>query len=282
MEHLVHSPVAGFVHRACRAAGDARARRGDPLRRAGRSGLQRTRGRRRGGRSGPHRAPTWPRPRAARTLDAARPGRVAGAARPGNGAREPRRSARPGHLQRVRRARGGRAAAPAQPGRPDREHAGRRRGRRHRQRQRRQFGPRARALPGGGLRLHRARRHAGRDEPQEAGPAVALAERQRLPVVLFAEGGGGRPGDTDTAALTGLDVPTFARFARVCPGSCRWSAWSAAIALPATRRCSAAATRSSRRRTRRSALGGPAMIEGGGSASRPRRSARYTCSRPTA
>jgi len=27
--------------------------------------------------------------------------------------------------------------------------------------------------------------------------AVALAERQRLPVVLFAEGGGGRPGDTD-------------------------------------------------------------------------------------
>src|SRR6201999_3275064 len=36
-----------------------------------------------------------------------------------------------------------------------------------------------------------------------------LAARRKLPVVLFAEGGGGRPGDTDVATGAGLDVPTF-------------------------------------------------------------------------
>jgi acetyl-CoA carboxylase carboxyltransferase component len=39
-----------------------------------------------------------------------------------------------------------------------------------------------------------------------------LVERLRLPVVLFAEGGGGRPGDTDTAVVTGLDTTAFALF----------------------------------------------------------------------
>lgn len=42
-----------------------------------------------------------------------------------------------------------------------------------------------------------------------------VAERHSLPVVLFAEGGGGRPGDVDAPTVTGLDVPTFARFARL-------------------------------------------------------------------
>jgi acetyl-CoA carboxylase carboxyltransferase component len=41
----------------------------------------------------------------------------------------------------------------------------------------------------------------------------ALVERLRLPVVLFAEGGGGRPGDTDTATVSGLDCMAFALFA---------------------------------------------------------------------
>ncbi len=40
----------------------------------------------------------------------------------------------------------------------------------------------------------------------------ALAGRLRLPVVLFAEGGGGRPGDTDMAVVTGLDTEAFALF----------------------------------------------------------------------
>ncbi|MBL0205850.1 carboxyl transferase domain-containing protein [Candidatus Neomicrothrix sp.] len=42
-----------------------------------------------------------------------------------------------------------------------------------------------------------------------------LAERQRLPVVLFAEGGGGRPGDTDTTVVSGLDTMAFYLFGRL-------------------------------------------------------------------
>jgi len=44
---------------------------------------------------------------------------------------------------------------------------------------------------------------------------LEIAERERLPVVLFSEGGGGRPGDTDTLGIAGLDVPTFQAFARL-------------------------------------------------------------------
>jgi acetyl-CoA carboxylase carboxyltransferase component len=40
-----------------------------------------------------------------------------------------------------------------------------------------------------------------------------LAERQRLPVVFFTEGGGGRPGDTDGAGPSGLDCMAFKLFA---------------------------------------------------------------------
>ncbi|HSS01819.1 MAG TPA: carboxyl transferase domain-containing protein [Kofleriaceae bacterium] len=43
---------------------------------------------------------------------------------------------------------------------------------------------------------------------------LRLAHELRLPLVLFAEGGGGRPGDTDAFGI-GLDVPTFAQFARL-------------------------------------------------------------------
>jgi acetyl/propionyl-CoA carboxylase alpha subunit/acetyl-CoA carboxylase carboxyltransferase component len=39
-----------------------------------------------------------------------------------------------------------------------------------------------------------------------------LAERLRLPVVLFAEGGGGRPGDTDGTGVAGLDCMAFQLF----------------------------------------------------------------------
>ena len=44
---------------------------------------------------------------------------------------------------------------------------------------------------------------------------LELAERHRLPVVLFAEGGGGRPGDTDSLELFHLVVPSFHTFARL-------------------------------------------------------------------
>src|ERR1019366_7063083 len=42
-----------------------------------------------------------------------------------------------------------------------------------------------------------------------------LIERMQLPVVLFAEGGGGRPGDTDMAVVSGLNTETFVLFARL-------------------------------------------------------------------
>jgi len=46
---------------------------------------------------------------------------------------------------------------------------------------------------------------------------LRLAHEQRLPVVLFAEGGGGRPGDIDAdgVVVAGLDLATFAMFARL-------------------------------------------------------------------
>ncbi|MDB5730741.1 MAG: carbamoyl-phosphate synthase large subunit, partial [Variovorax sp.] len=42
---------------------------------------------------------------------------------------------------------------------------------------------------------------------------LGLAHRLRLPVVLFAEGGGGRPGDTDMPIVAGLNNHTFSQFA---------------------------------------------------------------------
>lgn len=44
---------------------------------------------------------------------------------------------------------------------------------------------------------------------------LELAERQRWPLVLLAEGGGGRPGDVDWLGVAGLDCTTFARLARL-------------------------------------------------------------------
>lgn len=92
---------------------------------------------------------------------------------------------------------------------------------------------------------------------------MSIIADQRLPVVWFAEGGGGRPGDTDTTALAGLDVPTFRSFAQlsglvpkiaIVAGRC--FAGNAAIAglseiIIATRDSNLG-------------MGGPAMIEGGG------------------
>jgi len=101
------------------------------------------------------------------------------------------------------------------------------------------------------------RNHAKKDRLFE------LAERMALPVVLFAEGGGGRPGDTDTAVVTGLDTGAFGLFARlsgqvpligIAAGRC--FAGNAALLgccdiVIAVRGASIG-------------MGGPAMIEGGG------------------
>jgi len=90
-----------------------------------------------------------------------------------------------------------------------------------------------------------------------------LAARRQVPVVLFAEGGGGRPGDTDVGGAAGLDVPTFrllaglrGRVPLVCIVSGRCFAGNAALAgacdvIIATPDANIG-------------MGGPAMIEGGG------------------
>jgi acetyl-CoA carboxylase carboxyltransferase component len=90
-----------------------------------------------------------------------------------------------------------------------------------------------------------------------------IAERRRLPVVLFAEGGGGRPGDVDMPIVAGLDCRAFQYFARlsglvplvgIASGYC--FAGNAALlgccdVVIATEDASIG-------------MGGPAMIEGGG------------------
>src|SRR6185436_10173208 len=50
---------------------------------------------------------------------------------------------------------------------------------------------------------------------QKTDRMLGIAHKNRLPVVLFAEGGGGRPGDTDMPIVAGLHVTTFASYARM-------------------------------------------------------------------
>ena len=90
-----------------------------------------------------------------------------------------------------------------------------------------------------------------------------LAEQRRLPVVLFSEGGGGRPGDTDHAIVAGLDCRAFQYFAELSSkvplvgvNSGRCFAGNAALLGC----CDVViATKASN-----IGMGGPAMIEGGG------------------
>ncbi len=90
-----------------------------------------------------------------------------------------------------------------------------------------------------------------------------VVARQRLPVVFFAEGGGGRPGDTDHPVASGLHVRSFAAWGRlsglvprIAVVSGRCFAGNAAIAGMADVVIATADTTLG--------MGGPAMIEGGG------------------
>ncbi len=90
-----------------------------------------------------------------------------------------------------------------------------------------------------------------------------LAHRFRLPVVLFSEGGGGRPGDDNTGPRVAFDTDTFTTFSRLSGlvplvGINNGRCFAGNTALLAC--CDVIiATRSST-----IAMGGPAMIEGGG------------------
>ena len=50
---------------------------------------------------------------------------------------------------------------------------------------------------------------------QKTDRMLGIALAHKLPVILFAEGGGGRPGDVDMPIVAGLHVATFASFARL-------------------------------------------------------------------
>ncbi len=92
---------------------------------------------------------------------------------------------------------------------------------------------------------------------------LELAERWRLPIVFFTEGGGGRPGDTDANIVSGLNVLAFYLFAKlsglvplvgITSGRCfagNASLLGCCDVVIATRNANIG-------------MGGPAMVEGGG------------------
>jgi len=92
---------------------------------------------------------------------------------------------------------------------------------------------------------------------------LRIANQWHLPTVFFAEGGGGRPGDTDANVVAGLDITTFSRFAAlsgkvpligIVEGPCfagNASLLGCCDVIIATRGSNIG-------------MGGPAMIEGGG------------------
>ncbi|SFT85052.1 Pyruvate carboxylase [Geodermatophilus amargosae] len=55
----------------------------------------------------------------------------------------------------------------------------------------------------------------GRTNHRKTDRLLEVAAERGLPVVLVAEGGGGRPGDTDGGGFSRLDVPTFTTMARL-------------------------------------------------------------------
>jgi acetyl-CoA carboxylase carboxyltransferase component len=98
---------------------------------------------------------------------------------------------------------------------------------------------------------------------QKTDRMLGVALQNKLPVVLFAEGGGGRPGDVDVAIVAGLNLTTFASFARlngqvpvvgVVAGRC----FAGNAALLGCCDVIIATVGSN------IGMGGPAMIEGGG------------------
>ncbi|MFP3980737.1 MAG: carboxyl transferase domain-containing protein [Desulfobacterales bacterium] len=100
---------------------------------------------------------------------------------------------------------------------------------------------------------------------QKTDRMLHIAEQWRLPVVLFAEGGGGRPGDVDAMEMrvAGLDLDTFTRYAAlsglvpvvgIVSGRCfagNATLLGCSDVIIATKNANIG-------------MGGPAMIEGGG------------------
>ena len=98
---------------------------------------------------------------------------------------------------------------------------------------------------------------------QKTDRLLGIAQAQLLPVILFAEGGGGRPGDVDMPIVAGLHVSTFAKFAKlsgvvpligIAAGRC--FAGNAALFACCDVLIACAGSNIG--------MGGPAMIHGGG------------------
>ena len=200
-------------------------------------------------------------------LDEARPDMVARrrATGPAHGPGERRGPVRPGHVRRVRAAGHRRPAPPPVARGPDRADAGRRAGR-------------PASAPSTATCSTTTARAAsimsydytvlagtqGLQNHRKKDRLFELAERWRLPVVFFTEGGGGRPGDTDAAAgVAGLDCMAFHLWGRlsglvplvgITSGRC--FAGNAAL-LGCCDVVIATADSNI-------GMGGPAMIEGGG------------------
>ncbi|MEZ5043800.1 MAG: carboxyl transferase domain-containing protein [Saprospiraceae bacterium] len=92
---------------------------------------------------------------------------------------------------------------------------------------------------------------------------LTVAAKNKLPIVLFAEGGGGRPGDVDVQTIAGLHIMTFFEYAKlegvvprisIVSGYC----FAGNAALAGTSDIIIATANTS------IGMGGPAMVEGGG------------------
>jgi len=92
---------------------------------------------------------------------------------------------------------------------------------------------------------------------------LELVRRERLPLVMFAEGGGGRPGDTDTTSVGGLDVPTF-RLTAALAGQVPLVAIVSGYCFAGNAALAGAADVIIATPEASLGMGGPAMIEGGG------------------
>ena len=103
----------------------------------------------------------------------------------------------------------------------------------------------------------------GHNNHRKTDRLLEMVEQEELPVIWFAEGGGGRPGDTDGTGASGLATPSFKAFAalagivpKIAVVSGRCFAGNASFAgLCEILICT---------KNTNIGMGGPAMIEGGG------------------
>ncbi|HXQ60401.1 MAG TPA: carboxyl transferase domain-containing protein, partial [Acidimicrobiales bacterium] len=103
----------------------------------------------------------------------------------------------------------------------------------------------------------------GQRNHQKKDRLFGLVRRQGLPVVFFTEGGGGRPGDTDHAVVTGLNTEAFHAFASLS-GAVRTIGIAAGRCFAGNAALFGCCDVTIAVEGATIGMGGPAMIEGGG------------------